>query len=215
MSRAIPLSAIKKAVLGGIVDAASAASSKFGMWLNELPEYYVTAKVADRLAKTLGNQGWVHLEQQRSAVLKSGKAELRGRRSRAVPKKARFDLTAYYSNETPRAIIEIKSPVYAWSAAIQRDVDRLCDALNRTAEKSTIQCGVLGWYTDATIPGRKDASATRRVRRYLNEWEQQVRDCVGSHEMRVEFARSKVSRAKHDESDEFEAWAAWVALIRK
>ncbi|MBK6727102.1 MAG: hypothetical protein IPG63_07550 [Xanthomonadales bacterium] len=215
MSRAIPLSAIKKAVLDGIVDAAGAAGEQFGMWLNELPEYYVTARVADRLAKTLGDQGWVHLEQQRSTVLKSAKAELRGRRSRAVPKKARFDLTAYYSNETPRAIIEIKSPVYVWNDAIQRDVDRLCDALNRTAGKSPLQCGVLGWYTDATIPDRKDTSATSRVRRYLDEWEKQVKACVSSHEMRVEFARSKVSRVRHGSSDQHEAWAAWVAMIRK
>lgn len=37
MSKAVPLSAIKKAVLDGIVDAAGAAGERFGMWLNEFP----------------------------------------------------------------------------------------------------------------------------------------------------------------------------------
>ena len=214
MSRAVPLMAIHKAVLNGIVDAAKAANDRFGMWLTDFPEYYVTARVADRLAKTLGDRGWVHLEQLRSQVLKSANADRRGRPSRVVPPRARFDLTAYYLDECPRVVIEIKSPVFAWNPGVQRDLDRICDALKRDRGLSSLQCGIIGLYTDAAVAGQKDKTATERIRRCLDEWEEKVDRYVGMKGLRVDFVRSKVSREWHGDSGEYEAWAAWVAMVR-
>lgn len=215
MSRAVPLSTIHKAVRDGIVDAAAAAGDRFGMWLNEFPEYYVTARVADHLARTLGDRGWVHLEQQKVRVLKAAGAECRGRPTRSLPPKAQFDLTVYYLDERPRAVVEIKSPVYAWNTQVERDVDRICTTLQRTRDLSSLQCGIIGWYTDASVPERIDRSATARVRRYFEEWEEKASNLVASRGLHVEFVRSKVGRTKHPDGEGYEAWAAWAAMIRK
>ncbi|MBI1948835.1 MAG: hypothetical protein HYS27_24325 [Deltaproteobacteria bacterium] len=206
------MSTIEMAVLGGIAKASTTAYDTFGVWLNEFPEYYVTSKVADRVARAVNDRGWVHLEQQRSRVLKAAKAERRGRRSPSTPSGAKFDLIVYYANDKPRVVVEIKSPVFTWNSQINRDVVRLCDTVARSRDASSIQCGILGVYTDASHPRRKDADAATRVERLLNEWEDRVRKCTEKKGLNAVFSRTVGSR-RYSKRARNEAWAAWIAGI--
>ena len=214
MSRAVALNLISRAVLSGIERAVKDADARFGMWLNEVPEYYVTTKVGESLAASLGDKGWVYLEKSSRSVLKESRACTTGRHSKVLGKKSRFDLTVCYSDNRPRAVVEIKSPVYCMDASIRRDVERLCRTISRGAASSSLQCGILGMYTDATIPSRKDATSSARVRRFASTtWPAAVKAIVDKFGLRASVLPSRVRRIRHEHLPGFEAWMAVVIVV--
>lgn len=158
-------------VLAGIEDARRAYARADAGWMWRAPEYWVTSSIARRLIQGLhAAHREIWLERSIKEVLSEAGATQRGRVPGVLARKGRFDIVVCQGNATPRCVIEVKSPVYAFTgrsaalpAKIKRDLDRLHAALRNGNGNSNITSGLLAFYVDRGEPSIGGSNAKALV----------------------------------------------------
>jgi len=147
LSRTVPKQTLELKILDGIEDA----SNKFRLMsgiesLYEAPEYYVTVCVANAL--TRGKQSYVTLEDNIERPLKHAGGLRPGRPRKSLRIKGRSDIVIWYrSDNTPRAVIEVKHPLFRAGKEFDRDIRRLRDIMDisKSQQHSTQFCCLAFW----------------------------------------------------------------------
>lgn len=132
-----------------------------GEWFDEAPEYFLTTYVA--LAVKQIESAYVLLEPSVGQTRKFAGSVRRGRASKHERRCGRFDVVLYWANGSPRAAIEVKSPVYSVTEQqIHPDIDRICSSLS-VDNGSTFQFGAFLFYASAGEPERRHGNACERL----------------------------------------------------
>ena len=186
-----------KAILGGIKKSQTDHYNMTGSGMWEGPEYWITTYVGRSLWKLCGD-GYVVLESGSNSTLddagrKSGRPPL-------VVKNKRYDIVLYFSNETPRAVIEIKNEQP--QKAVLKDVDRVVAALKSTE----LRFGAVGYFYSAS--GGKNKSAREKVRDYC----QGLTKCAVETAVKDNFKAASLDYVSGDTND---AWLAGCIKIER
>jgi hypothetical protein len=181
-----------------------------GEWFDEAPEYFLTTYIA----RSVGDQGntYALLEVPVGQTRKEAGASRRGRAAEHERRNGRFDVVFYWANGSPRAAVEIKSPV--WSAAEQKihpDIDRLSSALLANND-STFQFGVFLFYASVSKPERKHNNASQRMRELLGRIEQKAIDRAAKQRAEAILIPGAVHKGKEDEDG---AWSIASLVITR
>jgi len=119
-----------------------------GEWLWNAPEYLITVKIAEEIAK-ISQKQLVTLEDNLEYLLDVAGANEKGFMSSDIRANGRSDIVLWWGNRTPRAIVEVKNSVYGITK-IDKDIRRIKSVLKQEKKYSKIQFGVVAFYTDAT-----------------------------------------------------------------
>ena len=135
-----------RAMLNGI-DEAMKSYKKWsgGEWLWNAPEYLITVKILENIAKGVDEEEYITLEDNVDYILDIAGAKGRGKYSRNIRKNGRFDIVVWWEDCTPRTIIEVKNDVYGVNK-ILKDIDRIREVLKRKQKISTIQSAFIAFY---------------------------------------------------------------------
>jgi len=127
-----------------------------GGWLDSAPEYYVTTSIANALANLDGAK-YVTLEWGMKNAMENAGAVSRGRYSYKIRRNGRCDILFWWGNETPRAIIEVKSPLYSFSRTVE-DLHRIEHLLVENHQQHTFQFGLFCFYSSWADNSRRVAN---------------------------------------------------------
>jgi hypothetical protein len=209
MSQGMGIHDASKAIIRGVEIAFEHHFQRAGLWLDHAPEYYVTSKIADQLAKRAGPDS-ITIEWSISDTLQDARVHGRGRLHSTLPKTGRFDIVVWNRTaQTPRIIVEVKHPIYAAVANQLKDVKRICRALHRGTAKSTIKHGVFAFYSSSDDPKRKDQHASNRLKRRLAVIESEIARIASEEGCKTTFVCGRVHRVRA------EAWSGCCAILNR
>lgn len=181
-----------------------------GDWLDEAPEYFMTACVAEsvtRLDKTYALLEWNVRDTKNEAGAKirentSGKSE-----------NGRFDVVLYWAGGNPRAGIEIKSPLwFADESKIRQDIVRLADTMTESGD-STFQFCAFAYYVSVPDPKTKYGSATQWLRDVLARIDEKSLSIIKEYSnLKCLSFNGTIHRGKEEESG---AWTIGVQVVVK
>jgi hypothetical protein len=172
MSKASPIAKIPGIVLAGIAKASKNYIDASNGWLWNAPEYWVTTHIALELAKKIeATKRIVWLEHPIQKTISGADATNRGPKPKHLNGSKRFDVAVGYANETPRCVIEVKSPVFhANIEKCKKDINRLATTLSSGNGRSKLQSGIFALYADCRPPkSKKYASAGERLGKLFGE----------------------------------------------
>ena len=99
-------------------------------WLSNGAEYVATVQIAKRISRYVDDRGYVTVEQNIREALINTPRRLRGRRRVRLPRKGRFDIVVWNSEDEAIGVVEVKTRTLVWSS-VKRDVGRVCEALEK------------------------------------------------------------------------------------
>jgi len=168
-----------------------------GDWLWEAPEYLITVKIAETIGtiKFL-KTGYITLEENVEDSLNLAKAK--GSSSEVSRKKGRYDILLWGKNGRPRAIIEVKNNVCSLNK-VNKDIQRIIESLKRKELKSTIEFGLIAFYT-STNQKQKMKLKLENMEKYLKE---NIKEDIAYKIF------NKIVTPKHNE----DTWASVVILL--
>jgi hypothetical protein len=208
MPKSTPKNIFIKKILEGIEKSYNKYGQYSGDWLDKAPEYFVTCCIAENCSKL---KTWVTLETPTKTVLKLSNSKKKGRPRNNLRIYGRIDIVLWWSaNGSPRAVIEVKHPVYtANHTSLKSDIERICCVLTNSNEH-TIKFGGVAVYISSNSPKRKDANATRKIKRKLMELHKQARGWAKNYQCKTVVHKGAIRRI------EDEAWTgAFIEVIRK
>ena len=160
MPRQISQKTIVTAVLHGIERAQRFYESCTGdCWLWEGPEYLLCTNIASQLHNMPGAK-YITLESNVHGTLKDAKASTLGAPNKKLRTNGRFDVVVWWGNGLPRTVVEIKNNVWSY-AQVRKDVDRVCAVLLRKPGVSSIQFGLIAFYT--SCKDSRDSKAKKKL----------------------------------------------------
>lgn len=135
-----------------------------GEWLWNAPEYYVTVKVFESLAK-LGTL-MVTLEDRVKDIIDYSNSYYPGRYSKGLRTNGKSDIIVGWNSGDPRGVIEVKVVRNGDLKPIKQDISRIAELLKLRdkSETSTLQFGIILAYTDY---GDEQGKAKDKVKRRL------------------------------------------------
>ncbi|MBU0594254.1 MAG: type I restriction enzyme HsdR N-terminal domain-containing protein [Gammaproteobacteria bacterium] len=174
------------------------------------PEYYLTSRIAESLHDA--DLGYVTLEHHVREVMTTGGGLKRGQPTRALRLDGRADIVLWNGDDTPRAIIEIKHPLYEYTVPAEKDIQRIKASFSSGKEGlHSLTDGVFAFWTGTNAPKRKDSSAKERLERKTTDIKDAVCNTLGEGYRVTRFIRSHVVP---DDEGEW-AWAAVVFVVNK
>jgi len=223
MSKGFPSAQLSGWVLAGIEAAFDDWLDMSGEWLSTAPEYLLTVKVAQKLTAAIpASKRTLLMEPQVARTLADAGGVQRGRKATKLRLGGRYDIVLGHGNGVPRAVIELKNPLWARSAAARSDLDRICHSLLQGKAKTQLYTGLFAFYTSSAQPTAKDASAKERLqRKWVTEWHQHLQSWAwaGKHESRYrKHLKVELTARIHERplGAEAHAWAAvCVQVTRK
>lgn len=209
MSGAISNQRVETAIIKGIETAFKQYLEWSNYWLDHAPEYYVTCKIAERLAKAAG-KNTITLENLASETFEDANISHPPRLS----KSARFDIQLWHKRwhkekQLPQAVIEVKHPIYVKSANRLKDVKRICVAIRHEPQHTPIKFGALAFYSASEKPKRKDDNPSQRLKRRLGELEKEIKKLAKSGKCEARVSVGPIHRLKG------EAWCGCCAIIER
>lgn len=134
-----------------------------GEWLWNAPEYLITVKIAQSIAKIDAGK-YVTLEDNVDYVLTEGGKKARVKK--VARKNGRSDIVLWFKNCYPRAIIEVKNSVYT-IRKIEEDIDRIEEVIKKS---KTIDWGLIAFYTDGTCSkGNAQQKVLKQIDKIYND----------------------------------------------
>jgi len=204
MSKAISIDKIIESTLDGIDESMNVYQEwSGGEWLWNAPEYLITVKIAENIAKTKTKK-YITLEDNVDYVLNLSNAKGQGKVSEKTRTNGRSDIVLWWADGTPRAIIEVKNSVFRLDK-ISHDIERIREVLKRKKSNNTLQFGLIAFYIDREYKGG-DAKEKieKRIYQIYNEIKEQYSD------ISCELA----FREKDIINDNQDAWASVVFLLK-
>lgn len=201
----------ENALLGvqtGIIKAHENYEDMAGISLYYAPEYLVTVSIANKI-KSLG-ECWVTLEGNVDETIRLSGSKRTGRPRSTIRKDGRFDVVLWFANGVPRAVIEVKHPLYLPTDAFRKDILRMRDVLvsNRKAGGSIEFCS-LGFWMDAENPQRKHQSPEHRIQERYDRLVEEAKTLVSKEsDITVRLSEQPIIKPYISEAGEPCAWAA-------
>ena len=171
-----------------------------GEWLWNAPEYLITVKIAENISKLYGTK-YITLEDNVESILNLAKAK--GSTSDVSRKNGRFDIVVWGKKGRPRGIIEVKNNVFR-AGKIQGDIERIKEVLKRKKSKSTIEFGLIAFYTNRTY---KTKNAKQNVENKMNAILEEIK------EQNTDISFEIFFRGKEIIKNDTDAWASVVILM--
>ena len=199
MSRSSSRQQIGNAVIRAIEKSFEVHYAMSEDWLDYAPEYFVSVRIAEELAKK-AHKSYVTMEYPVRDCINDADIAIRGRPHRELRRNGRFDVVLWWrSTERPRAAIEVKHPVWSDPSLLDADAKRLCRVL---ADGKGLQFAMLAYYCSSEKPRRKHTSATARIKARAQRIERRIRSIAKGLHCRAEFHRGNIRRF------DGEAWTA-------
>ncbi len=129
-----------------------------GEWLGNAPEYLITVKIAENIAKIDGSK-YITLEDNVDYILDLSSDKPKEKVSDLARANGRSDIVIWWAKGTPRAIIEVKNAVFRFGK-IKKDIDRIQEALKNKQLDTSLQFGLIAFYIDR---GYKKGNAKEEV----------------------------------------------------
>jgi|SRR3989338_197055 len=203
MSAQVPIAAIVKGALDGVVKAQKAyADWSGGDWLWNAPEYFSTVFVAQEIAKLDGAK-YVTVEHGARAAMKDAGAIGRGKLHHKIRAGGRFDILLWWADESPRAPIEVKCQVTGIEK-IKADLQRIEKVVHRNKKDSSFQFGMMIIYTSCR--SSNGFSATEILKKRLENINADCKKAVAS--CAVKMTNSRIYK------DGDSAWAASAIVLK-
>lgn len=194
------LDLVKGMISGGEEAVTAFSHLSGGEWFDEAPEYFLTSAVAQSAGRYESTNAL--LEVNVDSTRREAGASRRGRAASHERRNGRFDVVVYWANGTPRAAVEVKSPIGSASEnLIAPDIDRLSSSL-AVSKESSLQFGVFLFYASVSQPQRKHESSEHRLQELLDRIEQKAKERATSHGANAIPVRGSI----HTEGEE----GAWV-----
>jgi hypothetical protein len=220
MSKGFPSAQLSGWVLDGIEAAFDDWLGMSGEWLKTAPEYLLTVKVAQRLTAAIpASKRTLLMEPHVASILADAGGVQRGPKATKLRLGGRYDIVLGHGNGVPRAVIELKNPLWARDGAAYSDLDRICHSLLQGKAKTQLYTGLFAFYTSSAQPATKDASAKERLqRKWVDEWRQELQSWAwaGKHENRYrKHLKMGLAARIHERvfGAETHAWAAVCVQI--
>ena len=197
----------------GIVEAYASYMEMSGLTLYDAPEYFLTVAIAKKI-KSLGNC-WVTLEDNVHSTLGHANSKYIGRPRAGIRRNGRFDIVLWLKKGLPRAIIEVKHPLYQPIDVFVKDIERLRDVIVTSRRATgTFEFGCLGFWMDAANPHRKHNSPEHRIEERFNRLVEVAGNCVaGKSELTVRRTETPTIISSQTENGESWAWGACCITI--
>ena len=168
MSKGIHRNNIPKLVLAGMVKAEKAWDALHGTWADHAPEYWFTVIVAQHLQRYLDTEkNWIGLEANVKETLKLAEVSRPGRPNKSLRHNGRCDIVVARGNEKPFAAIELKSPMYSFTAPLKKDIVRLRDML-RKDQRNSLSIACIALYSSASEENTKKGAMGTLEQRFEN-----------------------------------------------
>ena len=172
-----------------------------GEWLLKAPEYFITVKIAENISKLYGIK-YITLEDNVKSILNLAKAK--GTTSNISRKNGRFDIVVWGKNGRPRVIIEVKKYVYR-VGKIQEDIERIQEVLKRKKSKSTIEFGLIAFYTSRTYNAK---NAKQKLADKMTTMLEEIKEQNNDITFEMFFRGHEIIK------DDTDAWASVVILMQ-
>nr|WP_294864469.1 hypothetical protein [uncultured Pseudogulbenkiania sp.] len=177
-----------------------------GFWLQNAPEYLATVNIAQEIGGLAGTK-YITLEHKPREVLAEAGAIGRGRLHRDIRVDGRFDLVVWWASGRPRMPIEVKLQVTGIGKILD-DVKRIGKVVERKADLTTIQSGLIVYYTSLNDHKSGVRTAVEKIAEYNTQILQDARTVLGSTCLVTQVKPQKIH------TDYKSAWAASGLLIQ-
>jgi hypothetical protein len=215
MSKGFPSEKLPGWVLGGIESAFDEWIEMSGEWLQSAPEYLLTVKVAQKLKRVIpASKRTLMMEPHVASTLADAGGIQRGRNAAKLRAGGRYDIVLGHGNGLPRAIIELKNPLWNRGGIALKDLDRLCHSLLQGKAHTQLYTGLFAFYTSCAQPVKKDRNAKERLKRmWVTEWERELQAWAWAGTNRSKYSKDlKVAVTARIHERAFDngehAWAA-------
>ena len=138
-----------------------------GEWLWNAPEYFITVKIAEKIAK-LEKSKFITMEDNVHYILEHANAKGSGKVHSDIRKDGRFDIVLWSAGGTPRAVIEVKNGVNSYNK-IESDIARIKEVLKRKQKDSKIQFGLIAFYISQQYKDSAESKLKKQVDNIYNE----------------------------------------------
>ena len=204
MSKATSVKKIIEKTLDGIDESMEVQQKWSGEeWLWNAPEYLITVKIAENIAKINKNQ-YITLEDNVDYILDISNAKDNGKAHNKVRANGRTDIVLWWANGTPRAIIEVKNSVFRLNK-ISKDIDRIQEILKTKKDKTTLQFGLIAFYIDR---GYKKGNAKEKIKNRIYKIDKEIKEQYNDLSCQLNF------RDKEIIEDNTNSWASVVFLLK-
>ena len=175
-----------------------------GLWLWQAPEYFITSTVAKSIFAIQGPK-YLTLENNVRSAIEDAGAKGCGRLSADFRQNGRADITLWWADGTPRAIVEIKNQMFS-NFQLEKDIRRIKAFLLRRREATTYQFGAFGFYGSAT--GDNQEHISEKLESKTSDVLERTRELIGDALVAELFTTSVTRELEHD------AWHAACILIK-
>jgi hypothetical protein len=224
MSRGLRTRDLPKWIKKGIDSAFKEWLNMSGEWLNSAPEYMVTVNIAQQLKKNVSkNRRSIFMEPSVAKTLDEAGGIQPGPNAKKLRSTGRYDIVIGHQNFRPRAIIEVKSPMWhPMQKSMVKDLNRLCGTLLQNRDGTHIHSALMAMYVSARTPKAIDESAMSRLnRKWAVQMPKDLELCGwagGSKAKYLKFLNFDTHIHLHDHwvGDELFAWGSvCIEITRK
>ncbi|MCX9154615.1 type I restriction enzyme HsdR N-terminal domain-containing protein [Niveibacterium sp. 24ML] len=216
MSKGFSSAQLPALVLGGIESAFDEWLEMSGEWLQSAPEYLLTVNVAQALKAAIPvAQRTLLMEPHVASTLADAGGIQRGPKAAKLRSGGRYDIVLGHGNGLPRAVIELKNPLWARGLAARHDLDRICHSLLQGKAKTQLYTGLFAFYTSSAPPVTKDTTAKERLeRKWVTEWQRTLQSWAWAeaNQSRYEKHLKVAVTANIHERDVGKSKHAWAAV---
>lgn len=171
----ISIDEVIKKTLSGIVKAQQDYEAwSRGLGLREAPEYMLTTYIAREIC-TIEGSYYLTLESNVKETVKEAGGYAKGRPPQDARRGGRSDITLWWSQGNPRAVIEVKNQTSS-TEKIRKDIIRIKDMIKKD---NSFQCGLIAFYTSREKKRGDSGGARAKIEEWLENIECGTRDILG------------------------------------
>lgn len=224
MSKGLRTRDLPKWIKKGIESAFTEWLDMSGEWLNSAPEYMVTMHIAQQLKKNVDpKQRTIFMEPSVSKILYEAGGIQRGPNAEVLRTTGRYDIVIGHKDLRPRAVIEVKSPMWhPMATPMIADLHRLCKTLLQNKDGTQIHSALMAIYVPSRTPRRKDETAKSRLsRKWVDQMPDALKKCEWAKGKKATYLKNltfKTHTHLHDHrvGDETYAWGSvCIEITRK
>lgn len=205
MSKQTSILSVVEAIIAGYKEAHSLYEEMSGgQWLWGAPEYFITSTVAKYIHSIPGNK-YITLESSVISTLQDAGARGRGKLPADIRENGRADITLWWANGKPRAVIELKNQLFS-NKNFEKDIKRIKSLLQRNSVSNSYQFGVFAFYGSSNADSQDAANEKLSISAY--NFHKKSQDILGDS-----FC-AQLFKSEINQELENNAWHAACILIK-
>lgn len=224
MSRGLSTRDLPKWIKKGIDSAFKEWLDMSGEWLNTAPEYLVTVHIAQQLKRNVdANQRTIFIEPTVNKTLEKAGGIQPGPNAKKLRSTGRYDLVIGHQDLRPRAVIEVKSPMWhPLQKSMVKDLNRLCRTLLQNQDGTQIKSALMAIYIASRTPKAKDETAKSRLqRKWVEQMPKDLKECGWAEGSKTRYLnnlnfKTHIHLHDHKVGDQLYAWGSvCIEITRK